>query len=99
MKKFKYFMECYFNMATSFMYLDDQADFFRESEIKISLDTLISELEDIMENVKYDEARQLCHKCYRPFSKRLTEEFIRYLYARLKNKKPRLTLEQLFNIR
>jgi hypothetical protein len=99
MKEFKYFLECYFNTSTNFMDLNEQTDFFREIESQILLDTLISELEDIIENVKYKETRCIMHECGRPFGKRMTEEFTRYLYARLKNKKPRLTLEQLFNIR
>jgi hypothetical protein len=100
MNKFKYFLECYFNMAISFMDLDDQTDFFRETESQVLLDTLISELKDIIENVKYDEA---C-KCIwdhedRRMNKRMAEEVVRHIHSKLKGKKPRWTLKQLLALR
>jgi hypothetical protein len=78
--------------------LDDVIEQFKQIA-PLLLDELISDLEDIMENVRYEETRKIMHKNGSLFGKRKSEEFIRYLYARLKNKKPRLTLEQLFKIR
>jgi hypothetical protein len=99
MEMLQYFMKAYFNISYNFKDLDDIIKEFNELELKIYLDEFVNDLEDILKNVQYDEARLIIHKCGRPFSKRLTEEFIRYLHARLKNKKPRLTLEELFKIR
>jgi hypothetical protein len=53
-----------------------------------------------MEKGKYEKVTEDILKYgYKRFSKRMTEEFIRYLHARLKGKKPHLTLEQLIKIR
>jgi ribosomal protein S7 len=99
MDRFEHFMQQYFNMYVDFDLLDDYIYIFKYEQEKEIQVRLIKDLENIMENAKYDEARSIIHGCSRPFSKRLTEEFIRYLHARLKNKKPRLTLEELFKIR
>jgi ribosomal protein S7 len=99
MDRFKYFMRGYFNMSFYLMDLEQVIYEFRD-ELEQSILELIKDLENIMENAKYEEAKKII-KDYgmRIFSKRKTEEFIRHLHARLKNKKPRLTLEELFNIR
>jgi hypothetical protein len=87
-------------MSVDYEQLDFLIKDFKKRELQVYQDRLVSELEKIMFDGVYIEVKKIIKEFgERVFSKRLTEEFIRYLYARLKNKKPRLTLEQLFKIR
>jgi hypothetical protein len=95
----KHFMRGYLNISMYFELLDEYVCDFKCLEEKETQDKLIKDLEDIMNKAKYEEAKMLMYECDQNFSKRFTEEFIRYLYARMKNKKPHLTLEQLRKIR
>ena len=93
------FLVGYFNFSTYNSELDELIDDFINDDKKRRI-IFISELENIMELGRYKKASECILKNgRRRMSKKCTEEFIRYLYTRLKNKKPRLTLEQLFNIR
>jgi hypothetical protein len=100
MEMIECFIAEYFNVDARYFELDKAINKFQRIEKNIYKKQLILELEVIINNCNY----QLLIDCIlklgeRKFSKRMSEEFIRYLYARLKNKKPRLTLEQLFKIR
>jgi hypothetical protein len=100
MNELKNFMWGYLNISMHIKLLNDYIYDFKYEENKDTLNNLIKELEDIMENSKYDKAIKIIRRYGgRIFSKRFTEEFIRYLHARMKNKKPRLTLEELLKVR
>jgi hypothetical protein len=93
------FMAGFFNFSETWEKLDLVIDEFRGANKKL-IDDFIKLLEDIMEKARYEYARKIIKEYgMRKMSRRRTEEFIRYVYARLKNKKPRLTLKELFKIR
>jgi hypothetical protein len=97
---FKYFMECYFNQSVDYQDLYELVKEFKKSEISVRTGEFISELKKVMERGDYDSPMKVIDDHgERVMSKRRLEEFIRYIHARLKGKKPRLTLEQLINIR
>jgi ribosomal protein S7 len=98
METFDYFVFIHFGYSLDYDELDDQIDFFEIRKPEFKNDLLV-ELEAVMESGNYEIARKILKEAGRILSKRATEEFIRYLYYRLKGKKPRLTLEQLMEIR
>jgi hypothetical protein len=98
METFDYFVVVHFGYSLDYDELDDEISFFLEEKPEFKKD-LICELESVMESGNYEIARKSLKEAGRILSKRATEEFIRYLYSCLKGKKPRLTLEQLMEIR
>jgi hypothetical protein len=100
MNGLKCFMRGYMNISMHIKFLDLYIYNFKYEEEKETRKELINNLEDIMESARYEEAKKIIYDYGdRIFSKRKTEGFIRYLHARLKNKKPRLTLGQMSNVR
>jgi hypothetical protein len=100
MRVFKYFFNCFFNSSPTFMELDQCIDDFEYFQGPKEKENFLQELDKIIKSCSYKLASEYILKYgRRKLSPLLTEELVRYLYARLKNKKPRLTLEELFKIR
>jgi hypothetical protein len=93
------FLVGYFNVSTDDYELDEMIDDFINDDKKRRI-ILISELENIIKLGRYKKASEhILKNGMRKMSKKCTEEFIRYIYAKLKNKKHNLTVTEIMNIK